>query len=125
VGSSTSGGNKDCHFATFTKDGTIAGKITWPGAWEDTYKDVATDAFGGFYVTGLYHTSADKTAVLTQRGSVLRGGGGWSSLWAPGFVSEENAGTAIAARGVTAVVVGTCKSGVAGGDDQLVLGYVY
>ena len=125
VGTSDAGGGRDCHLAVFTRDGTIATKITWPGAWDDSFTDVVTDAFGAFYVTGTYHTAVGKTAVLTQRGSVLSGGGGWSSLWAPAFVSDDNKGTAIAVRGLTAVVAGTCRSGAAGGADQLVLGYVY
>jgi len=125
AGSSTSAGNTDCHVVSFSTDGTIAGKVTWPGAWSDEFVAVATDAFGGFYVTGTYHTAVDKSAVLTQRGSVLNGGGGWSSLWAPAFVSVNNSPAAIAVRGSTAIVVGRCMNGMAQGDDQLVLGYVY
>ena len=125
VGSSTSAGNQDCHAVSYSTDGTIAGKVTWPGAWSDELVAVATDAFGGFYVTGAYHTAVDKTAVLTQRGSVLNGGGAWSSLWAPAFVSVNNSPEAIAVRGSTAIVVGRCMNGMAEGEDQLVLGYVY
>jgi hypothetical protein len=125
VGSSTSAGNRDCHAVSYSTDGTIAGKITWPGAWSDEFVAVASDAYGGFTMTGTYHTAAGKTAVLTQRGSVLTGGGGWSSLWAPAFVSVNNSAEAIAVRGSTAIVVGRCMNGMAEGEDQLVLGYVY
>jgi hypothetical protein len=125
AGSSTSAGNSDCHAVTYSTDGTIAGKFTWPGAWYDEFVAVASDAFGGFYVTGTYRTAADKAAVLTQRSSVLNNGGGWSSLWAPAFVSLNNSADAIAVRGSTAVVVGRCTNGVAHAEDQLMLGYVY
>ena len=125
VGSSMAGGNEDCHLATYSKDGTILGKVTVPGAWDDYWTAVATDAYGGFYVTGRYHTAINKSAVFTARGSVLTGGGGWWSLWAPAFVSENNSPSAIAVRGMTACVVGRCADGGGGGEDQLVLGYVY
>jgi hypothetical protein len=125
AGSSTSAGNSDCHAVTYSTDGTIAGKLTWPGAWYDEFVAVASDAFGGFYVTGTYRTAVDKAALLTQRGSVLNNGGGWSSLWAPTFVSVNNSAEAIAVRGSTAIVVGRCMNGVAQGDDQLMLGFVY
>ena len=125
VGSSTAGGNEDLHAATYTTDGTIDGQITLPGAWEDEFAAVATDAFGGFYATGRYHTAVDKTAVFTARGSVLTGGGGFWSLWAPVFVSEDNEPNAIAVRGTTAIVVGEASEGAAQGVDQLMLGYVY
>jgi len=80
VGSSTSGGNDDCHAVSYSTDETIAGKVTVPGTWDDEFVAVATDTFGGFYATGTYRTAADKTAILTTRGSVFTGGGGWSSL---------------------------------------------
>jgi hypothetical protein len=126
VGSSTSGGNQDCHVATYTKDGTIVAKLTVPGpAGDDYLTAVATDAYGGFYVTGAYHTLVNKQAVFTARGSTLTGGGGWWSVWAPAFVSEDNEPTAIAVRGTTACVVGQCNEGAGSDEDQLVLGYVY
>ncbi len=125
VGSSSAGGNKDLHAATYTVDGTIAGQATLPGAWEDEFVAVATDAFGGYYATGVYHTAVDKTAIFTARGSVLTVGGGFWSLWAPVFVSDDNEPNAIAVRGTTAIVVGEASEGAAQGVDQVVLGYVY
>jgi hypothetical protein len=125
VGSSTAGGNEDLHAATYTVDGTIAGQATLPGAWEDEFVAVASDAFGGFYATGRYHTAVNKTAIFTARGSVLTGGGGFWSLWQPAFVSDDNEPNAIAVRGTTAVVVGEASEGAAQGVDQVVLGYVY
>jgi len=125
VGSSTAGGNEDLHAATYTVDGTIAGQVTLPGAWEDEFVAVASDAFGGFYATGRYHTAVNKTAVFTARGSVLTGGGGWWSLWQPAFVSEDNEPNAIAVRGSTAIVVGEARQGLLEGVDQVVLGYIY
>ncbi len=125
VGSSTAGGNEDLHAATYTVDGTIAGQATLPGAWEDEFTAVVADAYGGYYATGSYHTAANKTAIFTARGSVLTGGGGFWSLWAPVFVSDDNEPNAIAVRGTTAVVVGEASEGAAQGVDQIVLGYVY
>lgn len=125
VGSSTSAFNQDCHAVWFSTAGTIAGQATLPGAWADEFVAVATDGFGGMYMTGMYHTAISKTAVVTLRGSVLTGGGGWASLWAPAFVSEDNEPRAIDVRGSTACVVGECNEGPAQGIDQLVLGYVY
>ena len=125
VGSSSAGGNKDLHAATYTVDGTIAGQASLPGAWEDEFVAVASDAFGGYYATGVYHTAVDKTAIFTARGSVLTVGGGFWSLWAPVFVSEDNEPNAIAVRGTTAIVVGEASEGAAQGVDQVVLGYVY
>lgn len=125
VGSSTAGGNEDLHAATYTVDGTIAGQATLPGAWDDEFTAVAADAFGGYYATGSYHTAVNKTAIFTARGSVLTGGGGFWSLWAPAFVSDDNEPNAIAVRGTTAVVVGEASEGAAQGVDQVVLGYVY
>ena len=86
---------------------------------------MASDAFGGFYATGSYHTAVNKTAIFTTRGSVLTGGGGFWSLWAPAFVSNDNEPNAIAVRGATAIVVGEASEGAAQGVDQIVLGYVY
>ena len=125
VGSSAVGANEDCHLATYTTAGTIAGQVTIPGTWQDELVAVATDTFGGFYVTGTVHTAANKTAVFAARGSVLTGGGGWWSVWAPAFVSEDNEASAVAVRGSTACVVGRFSEGAAQGVDQLVLGYVY
>ncbi len=125
AGSTRSAGNRDCRAVSYTVDGTIAGQFTLPGAWEDEFAAVATDSFGGFYATGTYYTAFNKTAILTVRGSVLNGGGGFSSLWAPAFVSIENEPNAIAVRGSTACVVGRCSEGPLHGVDQFVLGYVY
>jgi hypothetical protein len=125
VGSSISVGNEDCHAVTYSTDGTIAGKVTFPGAWDDEFKAVATDGFGGFYATGTYHTLANRTAILTVRGSVLTGGGGWSSLWGPVLATEDNYPTAIAVRGSTACVAGQYVWNPAQGLDQIVLAYVY
>ena len=125
VGSSTTGGNKDSHAATYTVDGTIANQATLPGAWDDEFTAVAADAYGGYYATGSYHTAVNKTAIFTARGSVLTGGGGFWSLWAPVFVSADNKPNAIAVRGTTAIVVGEASEGAAQGVDQVALGYVY
>jgi hypothetical protein len=125
VGASATGMNSDCHVATYTKDGTIAGKLTLPGAWDDSFAAVAADGFGGYAIAGEYHTAVNKTAIFTTRGSVLTGGGGWLSLWAPAFVSESNDPSAIAVKDSTAIVVGRCQTGAAQGIDQVMLGYVY
>ena len=125
VGSSISGGNQDCHAVWYSTDGTIVGQSSLPGAWEDEFTAVATDSFGGMYLTGTYHTAVNRTAIVTIRGSILTGGGGWASLWTPTFVSEDNRANAIAVRGATACVVGESNEGPAHGLDQVVLGYVY
>jgi hypothetical protein len=125
VGSTLAGANRDCRAVSYTLDGTIAGQFSIPGAWHDEFEAVAADAFGGFYATGRYHTAVNKTAVLTLRGSVITNGGGFTSLWAPAFVSEQNGPNAIAVHGTTACVVGECSEGPGHGIDQLVLGYVY
>jgi hypothetical protein len=125
AGSSTSGGNQDCRVVSYSTAGTIADQLTVPGAWADKFEAVAADTFGGFYATGTYHTALNRTAVFTARGSVLTGGGGWRSLWTPGFVSDDNEPHAIAVRGSTACVAGECSEGAALGIDQMVLGYVY
>ncbi len=127
VGSSTSPGpgNSDCHGVWYTSDGTIVNQSTLPGAWQDTFDAVATDSFGGVYITGTFHTAVNRTAVVTLRGSMLTGGGGFASLWTPTFVTEDNRPYAIAVRGSTACVVGACSEGAAQGIDQLVLGFVY
>lgn len=125
VGSTTTGVNDDCRAVAYTTAGTIAAQATLPGAWRDAFEAVAADSFGGFYATGSYHTAVNKTAIVTVRGSVLTGGGGWTSLWAPAFISEENEPNAIAVSGSTAYVVGKCSEGPAFGTDQVVLGYVY
>ena len=125
VGSNTGGVSQDCYAVTYTADGTIAGQVTLPGAWNDEFVAVATDGFGGFYATGTYHTLVNKTAIVTARGSVLTGGGGFIGLWAPAFISADNEPRDIAVRGSTACVVGWCNEGVLHGMDQFVLGFVY
>ena len=125
VGSSTTGTNEDCRQVAYSSDGTIIGAVTFPGAWGDAWEAVAADAFGGFYVTGVYHVAADKTAIAVARGSVLEGGGGLTSLWQPALVTEQNRPKAIAVSGTTAVVVGQCSTSVAWGTGQIVLGYTY
>lgn len=124
VGSSAAGGNEDCRAVTYSAAGTIVAQVTLPGPWQDEFVAAASDAFGGFYATGPYHTAAGKTAILTVRGSVLTGGGGFLGLWAPVFVSQGNYPHAIAVRGSTVCVVGECVEG-AHGSDQFVLGFVY
>jgi hypothetical protein len=125
VGFTTTGGVDDCRAVSFSVDGTIAGQVTLPGTWDDEFLAVAADAFGGFYATGYYHTAVNKVALLTTRGSVLTGGGGFASLWAPAFVSLDNEPSAIAVHGSTAMVVGGCSEGALHGLDQVVLGYTY
>ncbi len=125
VGSSETGANEDARLVTYTLDGTIAGQITFPGAWDDEFEAVAADAYGGYYMTGSYHTAVNKTAIATARGSVIVGGGGFTSLWAPPLVSEVNEPTAIAVRGTTACVVGQYSTDAAQGVDQFALWYTY
>ena len=125
AGSSTAVGNQDCRVVSYSTAGTIAGQLTVPGAWEDEFVAVAADGFGGFYVTGRYHTAFNRTAIFTARGSVLTGGGGWWSVWTPVFVSDDNEPSAIAVRGSTACVVGESSDGPPQGIDQVVLGFVY
>jgi hypothetical protein len=125
AGSHESAGNMDARVVAFTLVGTIAGQVTFPGAWDDEFTSIAADAFGGYYVTGRYHTAVNKTAIATARGSVIVGGGGFSSLWAPLLVSEENEPHAIAVRGTTACVVGAYMTDFGLSADQLVLWYVY
>ncbi len=125
VGYTETAGNEDARLVTYTLDGTIAGQITFPGAWDDEFTDVAADAYGGYYMTGSYHTAVNKTAIATARGSVIVGGGGFTSLWAPPLVSEVNKPAAIAVRGTTACVVGQYSTDAAQGVDQLALWYQY
>jgi hypothetical protein len=125
VGYSAAGGNSDCHVATYTKDGTLAGQLSLPGAWYDSFSAVAADPFGGYVATGQYRTAVNKSAIVSARGSVLAGGGGWLSIWAPAFVSEDNWPNAVAVQGSTSIVVGAYNDGSPQGRDQAVLGYVY
>ena len=125
VGMSQTAANQDCHQVAYTSDGTIAATATFPGAWNDEWVAVAADDFGGFYVTGTYHVAAGKTAIAVARGSVLNGGGGFTSLWQPALATQENRANAIAVYGTTAVVVGQCSTNAAYGTDQIVLGYVW
>jgi hypothetical protein len=124
VGSSATGMNSDCHAAWYTKDGTLAGQLSLPGAWYDFFTAVASDSFGGYVTTGEYYTALNKRAIITARGSVLTGGG-WLSIWAPAFVSEDNWPNAVAVQGSTSIVVGAYNDGSPQGRDQAILGYVY
>jgi hypothetical protein len=125
VGYDETAGTRDCRLVTYTADGTVAGQLTFPGAWEDEFTDVAADSYAGFYATGRYHTAANKTAFATLRGSVVIGGGGFTSLWAPALVSENNEPAAVAVRGTTACVVGQYSADALQGVDQIALWYVY
>jgi hypothetical protein len=125
VGSSETAGNEDARVVAFTIDGTVAGQVTFPGAWDDEFKAVAADAFGGYYITGIYHTAVNRTAIVTARGSVIAGGGGFTSLWTPALISENNTPYGIAVRGTTACVVGQCSADAAQGVDQIALWYQY
>ena len=110
----------------YTADGTIAGALTWPTVGSsDYFTAVATDKFGGFYATGMATVAPGNVKVFSGRGSVLPGGGAWTSLWGPATVSSSNAPRALAVRGTTCVVVGTCNNGPLTGMDQFVLGYLY
>ena len=86
---------------------------------------MATDAFGGYYATGRLTVAANDVKVFTGRGSVLAGGGGFTSLWGPATASSGNYPIAIAVRDTTAVVVGACDNGPPTGRDQFVLGYLW
>ncbi|MEZ5126746.1 MAG: hypothetical protein R2826_10990 [Thermoleophilia bacterium] len=125
VGLSHSGTNQDCHHAVYSSDGTLQGTVTVPGAWQDQWIAVAADDFGGYYVTGYYRIAAGNMAIAVARGSVIAGGGGFTSLWHPTFVSEHNLPVAIAVQGLTAVVAGRHYPSVTTGQDQVVLGYSY
>jgi hypothetical protein len=117
--------NSDCYVATWTPDGSALGSIALPGAFDrDQLDDVAVDAFGGFYAAGKYYAAADDPEILTLRGSVTTGGGGFVSLWRPA-VSTQNSAEAIAVSGVTAYVVGSYQSGTPTGMDQFLLAYRY
>ena len=105
--------------------GTIFGAFTWPSAGMDLFMAVATDDFGGYYVTGTGTVAPGNVKVFSGRGSVFAGGGGWISLWGPPVVSGANVPYAIAVRGTTCVVVGIVNTSGPTGIDQIVLGYVY
>lgn len=112
--------------AIYRTDGSIAAALTWPTAGgSDRFNAVATDAFGGYYVTGTAEIALGDRKIFSGRGSLLAGGGAWASLWGPPVPSFANDSTAIAVRGTTCVVVGGCDNGPATGMDQFVLGYVY
>lgn len=125
VGTDETPGGFDCRLVIYATNGAIARDFSFPGPWRDEFVAVAADEYGGFYATGTYHTAADKTAIATLRGSVIVGGGGFTSLWAPSLLSEMNEATAIAVQGTTACVVGRCVADAARGPDQVALWYVY
>ncbi len=90
----------------YTVDGTIAGAFTWPSAGSmDSLEAVATDDFGGFYVTGAVTVAPNNVKVFSGRGSLLTGGAGWISL-SGSARSIGNEPYAIAVGGTTCVVVG-------------------
>jgi hypothetical protein len=125
AGTAAPGGPADCHLAVYTVDGTIFLQNSWGYDWYDEFVDVGTDAFGGYYATGTIHTAVDATSAITMRGSVLTGGGGFSSLWSPGFVSAGTEARALAVSGTSLAVVGRCDEGGASGGDQVLLNYTY
>jgi len=120
-------GSDDAHGrqVAYNTNGAIAGAFTFPGVGPDSLRAVATDAFGGYYVAGSETVAPGNVKVLSGRGSLLTGGGGWLSLWGPVNITDGVMPVAIAVRGTTAVVVGADYAGVATGWDQFVLGYIY
>jgi hypothetical protein len=122
--SDATGVNQDAYVATWKPDGTAIGRIALPGAWYDEFDRVAVDAFGGFYAVGTYHAAAADQKILTVRGSVFSGGGGFASVWGP-TVSEDNGPSAVAVRDTTAYVAGQYQSGAPTGIDQVLLTYRY
>jgi hypothetical protein len=115
----------DCRVVTCNRTGGVAGALSFPSPGWDHFAAVATDAYGGYYVTGSFTVAAGDRKVFTGRGSVLTGGGGWMSLWGPPAISVGNQPFAIAVRDSTVIVAGACTTGAATGVDQSVLGYVY
>lgn len=117
--------NGNCRVVTCNRTGGVAGALSFPSAGWDGFVAVATDAYGGYYVTGPFTVVAGDRRVFTGRGSVLTGGGGWTGFWSPPVISWGNDPAAIAVRDSTAIVVGSCTTGLATGVDQFMIGYVY
>lgn len=123
--SDATGGNGDCYVTTWTPSGGAIGSVALPGAFTGDELDFcAVDALGGFYATGTLYTAANDPKILTLRGSVSFGGGGFTSLWGP-VVSPLNSPRDIAVYDTTAYVVGQYESGAPTGVDQFLLAYKY
>jgi len=111
------------HYALYTPTGLFK-KLGDFGFLKHMWAGVATDAFGGFYLTADTDDAGGNARIETRRLSVTTGGGSWTGLFQP-WDTAANQPMAIAARGSTVVVVGTVDTGGVSGKDQFAIGYTY
>lgn len=122
AGSDDGSGSADALYLRWA-DGP-AGSTPAPGTIVDTrvtgtpaiewWSAVATDAFGGVYLTGRNPGPAGEASVLTRRLSLYRYGGEWSYAWYDGVHEREAA--AIACYGMTVAICGKVDRGTTGFD---------
>jgi hypothetical protein len=125
AGSTAVGDNTDPHVTVFSSAGAPLFTDAWLSTPQpDALLACATDAFGGWYVTGTRHVAPPLNRILTYRGSVLAEAGSWTGQYAP-VPGLGYAATAIAVRDASCVVVGQAPSGSPSGIDQMVLMYNY
>ena len=96
------------------------------GAGIDSYRAVATDGFGGFYITGSRHLPSGDQVLVTMRRSTITNGGMFDFSWGASYASSETRPTAIAVRGSTVSVAGLFRENPTGPNiDQVVLTWVW
>jgi hypothetical protein len=105
VGWTGGGPSTDRYWVRWDSDGTVGGQVAGPATPEfDLWTGVATDAFGGVYMTGLWDGPAALPQVLTVRTSVYTSGGRWSHAFEGD--TTQILPQAIAVRGTTCAVAG-------------------
>ena len=122
VGWSGGGAATNPYWVRWDADGTLDGQVSTVTAGFDLWTGVATDAFGGVYMTGLWDGPAALPQVLTRRSSVYTAGATWSHA----FVGDttEILSQGIAVRGTTCVVAGY-EGTTTGGNDWFIHMWLY
>ena len=126
VGSSSANDGSDPYYVVYKSDGTVSSSGTAAGAGLDSYRAVATDGFGGFYIAGSRHLPSDDQVLTIMRRSTITNGGMFDFAWGAGYASSETRPTAIAVRATTVSVVGLFRENAVGPNiGQVVLTWVW
>ena len=126
VGSSSANDVSDPYYVVYKSDGTVSSSGTAVGSGVDSYRAVAADGFGGFYIAGSRHLPSDDQVLTIMRRSTITNGGMFDFAWGAGYASSETRPTSIAVRGSTVSVAGLFRENPSGPNiDQVVLTWVW
>ena len=123
AGSSAAGAAPRPHYVVYRPDGSTYTAATLATMGADTLTAAATDAFGGWYVSGTFHVGPADTRVFVHRGSVFPFGASWQSTTTLGAGGGDVA--AMTVRDTSCAVAGQWNGGGPSGVNQYLMMFVY